>query len=186
MSVRFGVLGVVEVRRGEALVDVGHARQRQVLAVLLMDASRVVPTDVLVERLWGERVRRRSRETLYGYVSRLRQALTELGTDIVRELGGYRLAVEAAAVDVHLFRELTGQARGLDADERAVALWAEALGLWRGEAVAGADGTWFNAQRALLDAERLAAQLIWQKYSCGWDSTPGWWPSCPPAPNNIR
>ncbi|MBT3154269.1 tetratricopeptide repeat protein [Streptomyces sp. CHD11] len=160
MSVHFGVLGVVEVWRGEVPVDVGHARQRQVLAVLLMDAGRVVPADALVDRVWGERGSGRGRETLYGYVSRLRGALSPSGVDIVREQGGYRLAVRAGAVDVHRVRELSAQARtpASDGDERRVALWEEALGLWRGEAFAGADTPWFNAQRSVLDQERLAAQ----------------------------
>ncbi|MGW0708115.1 AfsR/SARP family transcriptional regulator [Streptomyces sp. NPDC002643] len=92
---RFGVLGVVEVwydggsRAGKPL-DVGHARQRRVLAALLVDAGRVVPSDALVERVWGERAPRRGREALYGYMSRLRQALAPAGADIVREHGGYR------------------------------------------------------------------------------------------------
>ncbi|MER6009621.1 AfsR/SARP family transcriptional regulator [Streptomyces bluensis] len=156
---RFGVLGAVEAWRGETPVDVGHARQRQVLAALLVDADRVVPGHVLVERVWGERVPRRGRETLYGYVSRLRQALTAAGADIAREQGGYRLALEAGAVDLHRFRALVGQARATEAGERAVALWQEALGLWRGEAFAGADSPWFTAQRAVLEAEELAARL---------------------------
>ncbi|MCX4792185.1 tetratricopeptide repeat protein [Streptomyces sp. NBC_01221] len=137
----------------------GHARQRRVLGALLVDVGRVVPADVLVERVWGELMPRRGREALYGYVSRLRQALTSVGADIVREQGGYRLAVDGEAVDLYRFRGLAGQAREAGAEERAVALWEEALGLWRGEAFAGADTPWFNAQRALLDAERLAAQL---------------------------
>ncbi|MFG2510832.1 BTAD domain-containing putative transcriptional regulator [Streptomyces sp. NPDC048584] len=161
MSVRFGVLGVVEVWRGDEPVDAGHARQRQVLAVLLMDADRVVPADVLVDRVWGEREPRRGREALYGYVSRLRRALAPSGADILREQGGYRLTVGAAAVDAHRFRELSVRARSVrvaDGDERRAALWEQALGLWRGEAFAGADTPWFNAQRSLLDQERLAAQ----------------------------
>ncbi len=159
MAVRFKVLGVVEAWADGVSVDVGHARQRQVLGALLVDVDRVVPTDVLVERVWGELMLRRGRGALYGYVSRLRQALTSVGVDIVREQGGYRLVVEAEAVDLYQFRGLADQAKGAGAEERAVALWEEALGLWRGEAFAGADTPWFNAQRALLDAERLAAQL---------------------------
>ena len=161
MSVHFGVLGVVEVRRVGEPVEVGHARQRQVLAALVMDAGRVVPADVLVDRVWGEREPRRGREALYGYVSRLRGALSSSGADIVREQGGYRLMVRAGAVDVHRFRELSARAQTAPAsygDERRAALWEEALGLWRGEAFTGADTPWFNAQRSLLDQERLAAQ----------------------------
>jgi DNA-binding SARP family transcriptional activator/Tfp pilus assembly protein PilF len=159
MTVQFGVLGIVEAWRGDAVVDVGHARQRRVLAALLVDAGQVVPASALEERVWGERVPRRGRETLYGYVSRLRQALTPWGPDLVREQGGYRLAVGMEAVDLHRFRDLVARARSVDADERAVALWEEALGLWRGEAFAGADTPWFNTQRDVLETERLAAQI---------------------------
>ncbi|MDO0936314.1 BTAD domain-containing putative transcriptional regulator [Streptomyces sp. DG2A-72] len=155
--VRFGVLGVIEAWQGTALVDLGHARQRQVLAALLVDVGRAVPADALMERVWGERVPQRGRVTLYGYLSRLRQALS--GAEITREQGGYRLAVDAEAVDLHWFRRLSSQAREADTDERAVALWQEALGLWRGDAFVGLDTAWFNAQRARLEAERLAAQL---------------------------
>lgn len=156
---RFGVLGSIEAWRDGTPVDVGHARQRRVLAALVMDVDRTVPADALLERVWGEEVPSRGREVLYGYVSRLRKALAPAGVDIVREQGGYRLPVETAAVDVHRFRELTDQARAADTDKRAVALWHEALELWRGEAFAEADTSWFNDQRSLLDAERLAAHL---------------------------
>ncbi|MFF1915359.1 BTAD domain-containing putative transcriptional regulator [Streptomyces sp. NPDC058239] len=155
---RFGVLGSVEVWQDGAPVAIGHARQRLVLAALLLDADRVVPADVLLERVWGSRMPRQGRAALYGYVSRLRQSMAESGVAINREQGGYRLAVEAGAVDVHRFRALAGAAQALNADERAAALWAEALGLWRGEAFLGADTPWFNAQRTLLTRERLAAQ----------------------------
>ncbi|MGW2291228.1 BTAD domain-containing putative transcriptional regulator [Streptomyces phaeochromogenes] len=140
-------------------MDVGHARQRRVLAALLVDAGQVVPASALEERVWGDRVPRRGRETLYGYVSRLRQALTPWGPDLVREQGGYRLAVGMESVDLHRFRDLVARARSVDADERAVALWEEALGLWRGEAFAGADTPWFNTQRDVVETERLAAQI---------------------------
>lgn len=159
MPVRLGALGAIQVWRDETPVDVGHARQRLVLAALLMDVGRAVPADVLADRVWGERTPRRGRETLYGYVSRLRQALAATGVGPVREQGGYRLAVEPEAVDVVRFRETVRRARATDGGEQAAVLWEEALALWRGEAFSGADTPWFNAQRALLDAERLAARL---------------------------
>ncbi|MFD3377584.1 BTAD domain-containing putative transcriptional regulator [Streptomyces sp. NPDC058697] len=137
----------------------GHARQRRVLAALLVDAGQVVSASALEERVWGERVPRRGRETLYGYLSRLRQALTPWGSELVREQGGYRLVVAMEAVDLHRFRDLVARARSVNAAERAAALWEEALGLWRGEAFAGADTPWFNTQRDVLETERLAAQM---------------------------
>ncbi|MER6680010.1 AfsR/SARP family transcriptional regulator [Streptomyces olivaceoviridis] len=159
VAVRFGVLGAIAVWRGGVPVDVGHARQRWVLGALIADAEGVVPADVLVDRVWGADAPGRGREALYGYVSRLRQVLSGVGADVVRDQGGYRLKVPAGAVDVHRFRDLAGQARAVCDDERAASLWEEALGLWRGEAYAGVDTPWFNTQRDFLARERLAAQL---------------------------
>ncbi|MFD8799293.1 AfsR/SARP family transcriptional regulator [Streptomyces atroolivaceus] len=165
MATCFGVLGPIEVRRNGVLIDAGHAMQRRVLAALLVDADQVVPSDVLVDRVWGDTDARSGRTKLYGYVSRLRHVLATgragCGTaSLTRESGGgYRLAVERASVDLHRFRELSGLARRTAADEEAEAVWCEALGLWRGSAFTGVDTPWFNAQRDLLDGERLSAQL---------------------------
>ncbi|MFG2463069.1 BTAD domain-containing putative transcriptional regulator [Streptomyces sp. NPDC048523] len=159
MAVRFAVLGTIEAWWDGVPMDLGHARQRRVLGALLTDPGLVVPADTLLDRVWGEAVPRRGREALYGYVSRLRRVLAAPGLDIVREQGGYRLVTAAGAVDVHQFRSLVDRARDTYADEQAVALWESALGLWRGEAFTGADTPWFNTQRDLLDAQRLAAQL---------------------------
>ncbi|MBG0850356.1 tetratricopeptide repeat protein [Streptomyces spinoverrucosus] len=160
MATRFGLLGTIEVRRNGVPIDVGHAMQRRVLAALLVDVDRAVSPDALVDRVWGEAEPTYGRRTLYGYVSRLRGALAACGAAITRERGGsYRLTVEPSMVDVHRFRDLSARARKAGSDGQAEALWREALALWRGSAFAGMDTPWFNAQRHLLDGERLAAQL---------------------------
>lgn len=88
MAVEFGLLGTIEARVDGRLVDVGHIRQRSVLAALLTDATRTVPVDELVDRVWGDRVPQRGKETLYGYMSRLRRALRPAGeVRIVRRPG---------------------------------------------------------------------------------------------------
>ncbi|MEU0522423.1 AfsR/SARP family transcriptional regulator [Streptomyces niveus] len=160
MGTRFGILGSIEVRRDGVPVDVGHAMQQRVLAALLADTDRAVSIDALVDRVWGDAEPWHGRRRLYGYISRLRTVLAGDGTTIARERGGgYRLTADPSLVDVHRFRDLSDRARRATADEQAEALWREALGLWRGSAFAGVDTAWFNAQRQLLDAERLAAQL---------------------------
>ncbi|MFD5899592.1 BTAD domain-containing putative transcriptional regulator [Streptomyces sp. NPDC060366] len=160
MGTLFGVLGSIEVRRDGIPVDVGHPMQQRVLAALLADADHTVPIDALVDRVWGDAEPWHGRRKLYGYISRLRTVLAGDGTTIARERsGGYRLTADPLLVDMHRFRDLSDRARWATADEQGEALWREALGLWRGSAFAGADTAWFNAQRQLLDTERLAAQL---------------------------
>lgn len=163
MSVEFMLLGSVEARVDGRVVGLGHARQRCVLAVLLMEANRVVSVDQLADRIWADRPPQRARNTLYGYLSRLRQALaTAEKTGIARRSGGYVLNVEAAAVDLHRFHDLASQARkaGLSGrDEQAETLFGQALGLWRGDAFAGLDTPWINDVRDTANRQRAAAEL---------------------------
>ncbi|MEV5347549.1 AfsR/SARP family transcriptional regulator [Streptomyces achromogenes] len=159
MAVEFGLLGVIEVRLGGRTVDVGHMRQRCVLAALLVDVGRAVPVDTLVDRVWGDRPPQRTKDTLYGYLSRLRQALRPAPeVTVARRPGGYVLDADPLSVDLHLFRDLVTRARAADGPE-AVALMRRALGLWRGEPFATVDVPWFDDQRRVLLRERLAAEL---------------------------
>ncbi|MCE7009930.1 AfsR/SARP family transcriptional regulator [Kibdelosporangium philippinense] len=159
MAIEFRLLGSVDARANGEVIDLGPRRQRSVLAVLLINVTQVVPLDRLMDRIWGERQPRSARGTLHAYVSRLRKALA--GTDdvsIVQQSGGYLIALEQLAVDVHHFRRLIAQARIADG-ERALALFEQALGLWRGEAFANLDTPWLNQARDTLNAERRAAEL---------------------------
>jgi DNA-binding SARP family transcriptional activator len=51
--VEFRILGPLEVRLADQGVDIGHARQRSVLAVLLLDLGQVVPMERLIDRVWA-------------------------------------------------------------------------------------------------------------------------------------
>src|ERR1700678_404320 len=73
--VEFGVLGPVEVCVAGRMTDAGHARQRAVLAVLLLDPGRMVSTELLIDRVWGEDRPDSARNVLYGYVARLRAGI---------------------------------------------------------------------------------------------------------------
>jgi DNA-binding SARP family transcriptional activator/tetratricopeptide (TPR) repeat protein len=160
VAVEFGLLGDVEARIDGRLMDIGHARQRCVLVALLVDADRPVPVDQLLDRVWGRCVPHQTRGTLRSYLSRLRQALAGAAeVDIARQPGGYILAIDPMTVDLHRFRRLTVQARVVDDDQAAAALFDEALGLWRGEAFATLDTPWLTGVRAALDRQRLAAEL---------------------------
>ncbi|MFI6929430.1 BTAD domain-containing putative transcriptional regulator [Streptomyces sp. NPDC050287] len=162
MTAQFTVLGDIAVRVDGRPLGIGHMRQRCVLAALLVDANRTVSVDQLADRVWADRLPQRFRSTLYSYLSRLRQALILVGgagARIEKGPGGYQLTVDASAVDLHRFRHLVAQARTAEDGERAVALFEEALDLWRAEPFATLDTPWFSALRETLVRERLAAEL---------------------------
>ena len=146
MSHEFLVLGTPEVRHGTALVDVGHARQLSVLAVLLVDVNQVVGVDKLLARVWGETPPRQARTALYSYMSRLRTALD--GLPIVRRSGGYVLEADPLTIDLHRFRSLVAQGRS-----------GEAMALVRGEPFEGLHGPWFDGLRETVSGEITAAEL---------------------------
>ena len=160
MRTQFHLLGSIEARVDGRVLEVGHLRQWCVLAVLLLDANRPVPADELVDRVWGERAPQRARETLYGYLSRLRAALAVAGdVRISREAAGYLLSVDPDAVDVHRFHRLVASARGTSDAGAALELFEQALGLWHGAAFAVLDTPWLNGARTALDLARLGAEL---------------------------
>lgn len=159
MAVEFRVLGDLTVRIGDRPVDIGHARQQCVLLALVIDANQLVSADQLVDRVWAGRPPQRVRGALYNYVSRLRRILADSDdVTVTRRSGGYLLTVDALAVDLHLFDHLTARARAAD-DQEAGALFARALGLWRGEAFATLDTPWLNAVRDAANNRRTAAEL---------------------------
>ena len=155
-----GVLGPVEVRADGQLLEAGHARRRAVLAVLLLDLGRVVPLEVLIDRVWGGENPSSVRSTLYGYVARLRAVLAKAADPQVtlsRRLGGYLLQAEAEQLDLWRFRHLVAEAAVSSDDRLRAGLLRQALGLWRGPALAGVQSPWLNAMRDALEADRLAA-----------------------------
>jgi DNA-binding SARP family transcriptional activator len=157
--VRFQVLGDVAASSDDGPVPLGSARQRAVLAVLLVEPGAVVSHDQLADRVWGTQPPRNARRTVHTYISRLRSALAAVGGPrLDRRSGGYALAADESAVDLHRFRDLVAEARRAD-DDRAAALWQEALGLWRGEPFAGVDSDWLRSVAVTLEAERLSAVL---------------------------
>jgi DNA-binding SARP family transcriptional activator len=161
VSIEFRVLGPVEARVGECALAVGHPRQRAVLAVLLLDADRVVPADLLIDRVWGEDPPASVRNVLSGYVARLKAVISDTSNDTVwlgRSHGGYVLHVHPDGVDLHRFRDLVSAVGG-EADDRAQDLLRDALALWHGPALAGLESPWLNATRHTLELGRHAAVL---------------------------
>jgi DNA-binding SARP family transcriptional activator/tetratricopeptide (TPR) repeat protein len=166
----FKLLGPLEVMTSGYTVPIKAAKQRVVLASLLVDTGRVVTVDQLVTRLWDNAIPDGARATLRNYVMRLRQALnmTAATGSIVTCAEGYCLDLSGHELDVLRFEALLEQAKGATADgrsDRASALLASALGLWRGaplsnvpsevlhrEVLPRLDEQWLLARELRIDA----------------------------------
>jgi YVTN family beta-propeller protein len=145
-SLRFNLLGPLEVERDGGSVDLGPRKQRAVLALLLLDANRVVPTERLIDGLWGDAPPETARSALQVYVAGLRKALGEDGASLRTSAPGYVLDVPSGGSDLDEFAELRAEGRA-----------REALALWRGPALADLDGEPFAAAAAgRLEELRLA------------------------------
>ncbi|MER7623757.1 hypothetical protein [Streptomyces sp. NPDC126503] len=113
-SVFLRLLGGIEVLSDGRAVEVGHTRQRCVLAALLVDAGRPVTADRLIDRVWADHPHRRANVAFYSYLSRLRRAPAHApDADIRRN-------ARPETVDLHHFRALVSRARDTADDERAM------------------------------------------------------------------
>src|SRR4051812_26074274 len=128
----YRILGPLEVHAPDGPVPLGGAKQRALLAVLLLRANEVVSTDRLIDALWGEDPPETASKALQVHVSQLRKAL---GPDAISTRPpGYSLEVERDGIDLDRFCRLQEEARAVAEPEpaRARDLLAEALALWRG------------------------------------------------------
>lgn len=151
----FRILGPLEVWDDGGERPLGGTKQRAVLAILLLDAGRVVSTDRLIDLLWGERPPATAATSLQNFVSQLRKTL---GTEVVRTTApGYRLEIAPEQIDLERFRRIVEAAKSRPPEERAAELRL-ALDLWRGPALADLAFESFAEQEASrLDELRLAA-----------------------------
>jgi DNA-binding SARP family transcriptional activator len=126
----FRILGPLEVWDSDRPVRLSGAKERALLALLLLHANEAVSADRLVDELWGERPPTTARKSLQVRVSTLRKAL---GSDVVATRdGGYLIRVEAAELDLHRFEALVADARAADRPDAAGRMLRSALKLWRG------------------------------------------------------
>jgi tetratricopeptide (TPR) repeat protein/DNA-binding SARP family transcriptional activator len=164
--VEFRLLGDVDVWHAGRRMALG-SKQRTVLAVLAFQANTVVSRPDIVRLAWGGRADDPPvtiDRLITDYVSRLRTALRQAGVGeearLVARPPGYLLEVDPTTVDWHRFRDLVARARAArqttdDAD--AAELLRQALGEWRGPALADLDGRSLDPIRALMGDLRLAA-----------------------------
>lgn len=151
----FRILGPLEVLADGEERPIGGTKQRAVLAILLLDAGRVVSTDRLIDLLWAESPPATAATSLQNFVSQLRKTL---GTEVVRTTPpGYRLEIAPEQLDLERFRRMVDGAKSRPAEERAAELRV-ALDLWRGPALADlAFESFAEHEASRLEEIRLAA-----------------------------
>ena len=144
--IEFRILGPLTVLDDGQPVPIPGGKERSVLALLLLHGGHPVPTDTLVDALWGSAPPATARNSLQVRVAGLRRAL---GADRIESYGGgYALRLEPGELDLARFEQLStaGSADAL----------TEALGLWHGEAlVEFAQEPWAQGTIRRLDEIRL-------------------------------
>ncbi|MCX4236621.1 BTAD domain-containing putative transcriptional regulator [Streptomyces sp. NPDC020707] len=166
----FGVLGPLYVRVDGETTAPSAPKLRNVLAMLLVHTGQVVPVPSLVRDLWDDDPPVSGLTTLQTYILNLRKmfsAVTGLTTDevardiLVTRAGGYVLAAEAGALDLHRYRRLvtSGREALVRGDDAAgVRDLNEALLMWRGPALVDVPaGRVLESRRRQLEESRLAA-----------------------------
>lgn len=157
----YRILGELTVLGESGPLLITSDRQRAVLALLLLEANRVVPVDRLIDGVWDGAPPDTARSQIHICVSRLRRSLRGAGvTDaLVTRTPGYLIEVAEEHLDLHVFDRLTAAGRAaFAAGELAEAAerYGEALGLWRGQALAGLEGPAVRTAAQALEERRLA------------------------------
>jgi DNA-binding SARP family transcriptional activator len=131
----FRILGPLEVDDGAAPIGLGGAKQRALLALLLLNPNLTVAADRLIDELWGDSPPESARKMVQIYVSQLRKVLP---ADTLRtHASGYSLQIGDEELDLARFRAMAAEGRDALAAgeaERASELLHAALAMWRGPA----------------------------------------------------
>ena len=168
---RFTILGPVRAWLGDTELETGPPTQRALLALLLVHAGQPVALADIVDTLWGDDPPRTAVNIVHRHVGTLRRlfdpdlSTRETGRLLLPSSGGYRMDVDAASLDLLMFRRLAERAY----EKRDLTLFDTALTLWHGRIADGiqdhvrAHPAFVAAEReyvtVALDAARIALEL---------------------------
>jgi DNA-binding SARP family transcriptional activator len=163
------LLGSLDARLHDHPVAPSAAKQRQLLALLAMNAGRAVSVSTIMTELWGPEQSKGAGTTLHSYVGKLRHEF-ELAARcgwcrdakkiLVTEPTGYSLRVPASNIDVARYEQLADAGRRAadsgDYDTASRSL-SSALALWRGPALADiVPGQHLMVEMVRLEESRLS------------------------------
>jgi DNA-binding SARP family transcriptional activator/WD40 repeat protein len=130
-------------------------RDRVVLSALAVHSGEALSAEQLADALWGEQPPASWPKIVQGSVVRLRRTL---GRDaVVTTTSGYRLALGDDEIDIRRFERLVDRGRslaGTGEPDRAAAVYADALALWRGAALADLE-RWPDGRTEALRLDEL-------------------------------
>ena len=137
---RFRILGPLEVLSPDGWTAIGAPKWRSLLACLLVRPSQLVPTDLLIDELWGESPPKRANNLVSIYVHRLRKVIGDTeGRVLVYRAPGYLLRLAPGDLDLQAFESQVVDGRNALAAgdlQAAAMLLSDALSLWRGPLLA--------------------------------------------------
>jgi len=158
----FRILGPVEVWTGQDWAKISAGKQRSVLATLLLRPGEVVSIDALIDQVWPDKPPARAANLVSVYVHHLRRLIGDAkGRVLVTRAPGYQVVPGPGELDADRFAALVGEGRqaltsGVPA--LTVDLLDEAVGLWRGRALADVPATPLVAAEAdRLEESRIEA-----------------------------
>ncbi len=153
---RFRILGPLEVLSPDGWAPIGAGKWRSLLAALLLRRGQLVPTDTLIDELWGDSPPGTANNLVSIYVHRLKKVIGDTGGQmLVYRAPGYLLRLDPGDVDIDQFESLAAAGRAaLAADPRRAAdLLGQALSLWRGPLLADVPPTPLVTRQADQTAE---------------------------------
>lgn len=154
--------GVVTAVVGGDEIPPAPGRAKSLLACLAWLPGQLVPDELLIDRIWSERLPADPQDALYTCAKRLRRSLAaggERAERLVRHRGGYLLDAPAESVDIHRFRTLVREARRGHDGSTTTFLYERALKVSRGTPLADVESAWAERIRQALEQERLSAEL---------------------------
>lgn len=162
--VRVELLGPLQVRVDGRLVATGGPKLRAIAAVLGLAGGRVVGVDELLAAVWGEALPATARNTLQYHVGVLRKTLAAHGSAqcLATRDPGYSLEADSDVADFKAHSAAGSRAAALGEHAAAAAHYADALSLWRGNALADLWQFPFAESRAVaFESCRLTCAEAW-------------------------
>jgi len=177
----FKLLGVFEVTSdANGALSAGRSatprapKVRGVLALLLLQANRVVHVETIIEELWGPNPPRSAVTIVQTYIYHLRKIFAAENLDppgkplLATRSPGYLLHAEPEQVDAEVFERLVQEGRDLkekDRPRQAAAALSRALGMWTGPALADVpQGRLLQAHAVHLEELRINADMAMGKH----------------------